>query len=119
MRTFSDAQRESFEGVFFRWLLPRGRLGPSFAPFRPVHSHGLRILQSDVLLDNFGAGPQYTKVLPPYFANCSRRSNVSGYLAASNRRAAAWALGLARPCSHFSRVRSLVKSLRAKTLREQ
>ena len=54
-----------------------------------------------------------------YSAKCSSRSNVSGYLAASNSSAAAWALGLARPCSHFSRVRSLVNSLRANTLREQ
>jgi hypothetical protein len=33
MRTFLGAQRESFAGVFFRWLLRRGPPGPSFTLF--------------------------------------------------------------------------------------
>ncbi len=54
----------------------------------------------------------------PFPATRSNRSSVSGYLRTKRTRAAAWGFGLARPCSHFSRVRSLIRSLRAKTARE-
>jgi hypothetical protein len=52
-------------------------------------------------------------------ATRSRRSRVSGYLRTSRTSAAAWGLGLARPCSHFSSVLSLIRNFRAKTAREQ
>src|SRR5579862_6644429 len=52
-------------------------------------------------------------------ANCSKRSRVSGNLRTSRTKAAACGLGLARPCSHFSSVRRLIRNLRAKTAREQ
>ena len=52
-------------------------------------------------------------------ATRSSRSSVSGYLRTSSTSAAACGLGLALPYSHFSRVLSLIRSLLAKTAREQ
>ena len=43
-----------------------------------------------------------------YLATVSKRSIISGYLRTSSKRATAWGLGLDRPCSHFSRVLSLI-----------
>jgi hypothetical protein len=47
-------------------------------------------------------------------ATCSKRSSVSGYLRTMGTSAAACGFGLARPFSHFPRVRSLIRTLRAK-----
>jgi len=52
-------------------------------------------------------------------ATRSHRSRVQGYLRTKRTSAAACGVDLARPCSHFSKVRSLIRSLRAKTAREQ
>jgi hypothetical protein len=46
------------------------------------------------------------------------RSSVSVKCRTSSIRAAAWAFGLARPCSHFSRVRSFMNNRRAKSALE-
>ena len=43
---------------------------------------------------------------------------MSGNLRARRTRAAAWGLGLERPCSHFSGVRLSMRGLRAKAGRE-
>ena len=57
--------------------------------------------------------------LPSYrAASSSNRASVSGYRRTRSTRAAACGFGLARPCSHFSSVLSLMRSLRAKTARE-
>jgi hypothetical protein len=57
---------------------------------------------------------------PPHHpaATASNRSSVSGYLRTSRTKAAACGFGLARPCSHFSKVLSLIRSFRANTARE-
>src|SRR5260370_39850328 len=48
----------------------------------------------------------------------SSRSSVSGYFRTSTTSAAACGFGLARPCSHFSSVLTLIRSFRAQTARE-
>ena len=69
-------------------------------------------------------GPSYFAGTPqgrvyPLTETESSLSRVSGYFRTSNTNAAAWGLGLERPCSHFSRVRSLARSFRANTALEQ
>ncbi len=52
-------------------------------------------------------------------ATFSSRSSVSGYFRTSSTSAAAYGFGLARPCSHFSSVLTLIRSFRAETARER
>src|ERR1019366_2855038 len=68
------------------------------APARPLHFHRTA--------EPRGGTPRRSLLAP--FATCSRRSSVSGYWRTRSTSAAAWGLGLARPCSHFSRVLRLM-----------